>query len=562
MNVVPSPATLRKKMCPLCASTIAFAIDSPSPAPTIASLCTRCGAEEAVEEPILLLGRNAHSRVGHFDAHARTVLARDQLDAAAGRRELEGVRDEVVDHLPDAPGVARHQQAGLGDAVELDAPRRSRRRARLGALPDDRRGVELRMREREAAGVRLRREQEILDEAQQAVRIPVDHLEPFPLLVRLAGRLGVVGDELEIAANRRQRRAQLVRDECDELVLDAVELAQPFVLELRLREQRLAILLGPLPRRDVEREALAVPRRSRRVAHDRVAVPKPDVPAVLGAEPVLDVERLARLARGRLQAAHAVAVVRMQVVDEEVRVAVPLLLRVAEHRPDLGADEVGGLVARVRRVHVRDQRQLLDELAVSHLCLAASRDVLVVHADDAREMREQADDNGEDEDEGDPAGGERDLRCPPRRGPRAGRCICWARFPVRLTGSALTLWRTANRNEEPQSAAQCSTSANRASASAPNSGVARQLRARRRRARDPAEEARALARARRARRDASRRARASASRSTSVSIGGGGSGVGKPLRAARQAEACSGRTARCAPRRSSRRARSPGSRRA
>ena len=60
----------------------------------------------------------------------------------------------------------------------------------------------------------------------------------------LAGRLGVVDDELEIAANRRQRRAQLVRHERDELVLDAVELAQPLVLHLRLCEQRLAILLG------------------------------------------------------------------------------------------------------------------------------------------------------------------------------------------------------------------------------------------------------------------------------------------------------------------------------
>ena len=170
---------------------------------------------------------------------------------------------------------------------------------------------------------------------QQALGVAVDHLQPLALLDGLVGRLGVVDDELEVAANRGQRRAQLVRHECDELVLDAVELAQPLVVHLRLREQRLAILLCALACRDVERESLGVPRFSRFVANDGVAVPEPDVAAVLAEEPIFDVERLTRLAGGALQAPHAVAVVRVEMLDEEVGTAVPLFQCVAEDRLDL-----------------------------------------------------------------------------------------------------------------------------------------------------------------------------------------------------------------------------------
>ena len=186
---------------------------------------------------------------------------------------------------------------------------------------------------------------------------------------------GVVEQQLEVAADRRERRAELVRDEGDELVLHPVELAEALVLQLRLREERLAVRLGLLARGDVERISLRVPGPAGLVPHDRVAVLEPDGAAVLREDPVLELQRPAALARRTLRVADALTVFGVQVVDEEPRVCVPLLERVAEDVLDLRADVRRRLVGRVRRVDVRDQRQLLRERAVARLRIHAVGDV-------------------------------------------------------------------------------------------------------------------------------------------------------------------------------------------
>src|SRR5205823_11320904 len=122
----------------------------------------------------------------------------------------------------------------------------------------------------------------------------------------------LVEQQLEIAADRGERRAQLVRDECDELVLHPVELAKAVVLAPSLAKQLVAVLLGRLGGRDVDREALGVPRLSRRVADDRIAVAQLDDPAVARHEAVLQLERLAALASSALSFAHALSICRMQ----------------------------------------------------------------------------------------------------------------------------------------------------------------------------------------------------------------------------------------------------------
>src|SRR5205807_343042 len=139
------------------------------------------------------------------------------------------------------------------------------------------------------------------------------------------------------------------------------------VLALCLAKQLVAVLLGRLGGRDVDREALGVPRLPRRVADDRIAVAQPDDPAVARHEAVLQLERLAALASSALSFAHALSVRRMQMVGEEVRECPPLVDRVPEDLVDLRAD-VGGRPVRARgRVDVRDQRQLFDERAVAAL---------------------------------------------------------------------------------------------------------------------------------------------------------------------------------------------------
>ena len=70
-------------------------------------------AEEAIEQVSLRLRRDAHAGVGDLDANVAVALGGAEVDSAAGRRELQRVREEVVDHLSDAHRVARQAQVGV-----------------------------------------------------------------------------------------------------------------------------------------------------------------------------------------------------------------------------------------------------------------------------------------------------------------------------------------------------------------------------------------------------------------------------------------------------------------
>src|SRR5439155_15086031 len=94
----------------------------------------------------------------------------------------------------------------------------------------------------------LRDEKQVADDALKPLRVAIDRLEEPHLLF---SEILVLGDQLEVAPDRRQRRAQLVRDERDELVLHAVELPELVVLPLEL-ELRLAA------RSDVDNEAARI----------------------------------------------------------------------------------------------------------------------------------------------------------------------------------------------------------------------------------------------------------------------------------------------------------------
>ena len=101
-------------------------------------------------------------------------------------------------------------------------------------------------------------------------------------------------------------------------------------------------------------------------------VDHPDDPAVARDVAVLGAERLAARAHRQGLCEHELAVVGMDDGGEEIRVGLPFLGRVAEHRPDLGADEDVWL-PEVERTDERDERQLLDERAVALLGLGEPR---------------------------------------------------------------------------------------------------------------------------------------------------------------------------------------------
>jgi hypothetical protein len=102
-------------------------------------------------------------------------------------------------------------------------------------------------------------------------------------------------------------------------------------------------------------------RRSRAVVgHQSRLVQEPVHAAVARDHAVLHSERLARRFRALVLGQHALAVVGMNDLDEELLVVGPLLHRVAEHRLELRArvDIRAGLV---ETVDVDDQRTLFDE---------------------------------------------------------------------------------------------------------------------------------------------------------------------------------------------------------
>ena len=127
-------------------------------------------------------------------------------------------RAAIAVELPDAADVCgQHDPLRVRD-----------RRGGLDALVHDQTEIDGLALDRELARLDLGEEEQVAHELEQPLRVPLDDLEvaPAPGL----GRLEVLEQQLDVAADRGQRRAQLVGDERDELVLEPVELAEPVVL--------------------------------------------------------------------------------------------------------------------------------------------------------------------------------------------------------------------------------------------------------------------------------------------------------------------------------------------
>src|SRR5256885_997042 len=88
--------------------------------------------EEAVEDPLYVLRRDARPRVAHAHTHHRAVGFERERDAAGGGRVADGVGGEVQQDMTRAIGVAqrpaRRQRGGMHGEI-------SSQRHRLGNLP-------------------------------------------------------------------------------------------------------------------------------------------------------------------------------------------------------------------------------------------------------------------------------------------------------------------------------------------------------------------------------------------------------------------------------------------
>jgi hypothetical protein len=195
-------------------------------------------AAEALEEVAELVRPHADPGIRHDEADAAVRAGRVDRDVAAGRGELERVREQVVDHLGEAAAAARQPDPGHASHPEPDPAWRGERAGCFDRFGGELVEVDEGCVERELPVVDPGDEEEVLDEAEQPVGVAVDDGDgavPF-------GRAGLVcaffAEERQVAEDRGQRSAQFVRYLRDEGVLglrasfDGRELGRSLRLEL------------------------------------------------------------------------------------------------------------------------------------------------------------------------------------------------------------------------------------------------------------------------------------------------------------------------------------------
>ena len=168
----------------------------------------RPAREEAVEDPLAVLGGNPGARVVDVDDDRRAFLPGGDRDGRAGRREADGVREEVLEGL-DEPLRRGEDGERAGRRVEAHGHAVcARRRAGRDELPqerseidgDERLGLEPRVDARDLAHA--------AEEAVEPRDLALDRGEE---LAALGGIVGF-GEHLRGASDGGERVAELVGD--------------------------------------------------------------------------------------------------------------------------------------------------------------------------------------------------------------------------------------------------------------------------------------------------------------------------------------------------------------
>ena len=207
---------------------------------------------EPLEDHRQHVGPNPDPRVGHGYHGAGVDTLESQIHGAPARRELDGIGEEVPEHLLEALRIAEHRPLRGSD------PRADRDllRFRLGAdglesRPQHRLEIHWATAETQTATHDGREIQEILDEPRLLLGIARDGLK------RTVHRAGVVlgaAQHLRPSQDRIEGSPQLMGQRGEELVLRPVggfRLLPSRLLEL---EQLLTLLFDPPPLRDVARD--------------------------------------------------------------------------------------------------------------------------------------------------------------------------------------------------------------------------------------------------------------------------------------------------------------------
>jgi hypothetical protein len=176
---------------------------------------------EAVEDALQLIDRNAASGIHDAQACALTGALNDDADDRILGRKLDGVAEQVGEHLHEAVAIG-FDGHGFGLHLEANAGGIGHGLHRIGDLAGEfvhGTGTEG---EWSAAGLHALEVEDVVDETDEAVGVgDGDAQQIGGLIAHLAEQ--PVGEQPQRAADGGERSAQLVAYGGDELVLHPVE---------------------------------------------------------------------------------------------------------------------------------------------------------------------------------------------------------------------------------------------------------------------------------------------------------------------------------------------------
>jgi hypothetical protein len=161
------------------------------------------GAPEAVEGARDLVAGHARSAVQDANFDPAVCTRGGEVDAGAGGRDFERVREQVVEYLLDPARGDEGVRAAVGARLELHLLLLGQRRPGLDALVD--RGGDVELNGGAGGPVGTSESEQSVDERAEALEFVERALQFLALL-----RPGVLGEVLEPQAERGQRGAELV----------------------------------------------------------------------------------------------------------------------------------------------------------------------------------------------------------------------------------------------------------------------------------------------------------------------------------------------------------------
>ena len=198
-KVLPRPGSLSTVIVPAHQSRQRAAIVSPRPVPPYFRVVDSVLLLEGPEDLLLLVGRDADAGVAHGELQSAAPTC--ELEATAGLRrsdrstrtttspslrELDGVADQVEQHLPE-PAASPNSTSGTSGSTSAD---------QLQPLPVGTHGQgpqrvaqgrphrEVGQVQLQLAGLDLGEIEQVVDDAEQVVRRRLDRLQALPLVIR------------------------------------------------------------------------------------------------------------------------------------------------------------------------------------------------------------------------------------------------------------------------------------------------------------------------------------------------------------------------------------------